>query len=128
MLDTLALLQVLQASWDPTNVRRLSRIAQGMMAMSGRVTMLGISRWTESGGSYRSVQRFFSAVIPWAGLFWIFFQQQCYRREETYILAGDEVVITKAGKQTYGLDRFYSSLYDKAVPGLAFFALSLVAV
>ena len=128
MLNTLALLQGLQTDWDKTNLRRLSRIAQGMLAMSGRVTMLGISRWTEAGGSYRSVQRFFSAVIPWASLFWVFFQQHCYRREETYILAGDEVVITKAGKHTHGLDRFYSSLYDKAVPGLAFFALSLVAV
>jgi putative transposase len=128
MPDILALVQGLETDWEKTSLRRLSRIAQGMLAMSGRVTMLGISRWSEAGGSYRSVQRFFSTVIPWASLFWVFFQQQCYRREETYILAGDEVVVSKAGKQTYGLDRFYSSLYDKAVPGLAFFALSLVAV
>lgn len=128
MLDTLALLEGLQPSWDKTNLRRLNRIARGLLAMSGRVTMLGISRWTEAGGSYRSVQRFFSAVIPWASLLWLFFQQQCYRRGESYILAGDEVVVTKSGKQTYGLDRFYSSLSDKTVPALAFFALSLVAV
>ena len=128
MLDILTLLQGLEIHWDKTSIRRLSRIAQGMLAMSGRVTMLGISRWSEAGGSYRSVQRFFSTVIPWASLLWVFFQQQCYRREETYILAGDEVVVTKAGKKTYGLDRFFSSLYDKPVPGLAFFALSLVAV
>src|SRR5918992_1397791 len=37
-----------------------------------------------------------------------------------------EVVVTKAGKETSGLDRFYSSLYGKAVPGLSFFALSLI--
>jgi len=36
-------------------------------------------------------------------------------------------VATKAGKQTYGLDRFFSSLYGKPVPGLAFFTLSLVS-
>ena len=36
--------------------------------------------------------------------------------------------MTKAGKQTYGLDRFFSSIYGKPVPGLAFFALSLVSV
>lgn len=128
MLEILALLQGLEPDWEKTSIRRLSRIAQAMLAMSGRVTMLGISRWTEAGGSYRSVQRFFNTVIPWASLFWVFFCQQCYRREETYILAGDEVVVTKAGKQTHGLDRFFSSLYDKPVPGLAFFALSLVAV
>jgi hypothetical protein len=128
MLEILALLQGLAPDWEQTSIRRLSRIAQAMLAMSGRVTMLGISRWTEAGGSYRSVQRFFNTVIPWGSLLWVFFCQQCYRREETYILAGDEVVVTKAGKQTYGLDRFFSSLYDKPVPGLAFFALSLVAV
>jgi putative transposase len=87
--------------------------------MSGRVTMLGISRWSEAGGSDRSVQRFFSPLIPWASLFWVFFPQQYYRREETYIWAGDEVVVTQAGKQTYGLDRFFSSLDDQPVPGLA---------
>ena len=50
-----------------------------------------------------------------------------HRSEDVYLLAGDEVVVTKAGKHTYGLDRFFSSLYGKPVPGLAFFALSLVS-
>jgi len=40
---------------------------------------------------------------------------------------GDEVVATKAGQHTHGLDRFFSSLYGKPVPGLAFFTLSLVS-
>ena len=43
-------------------------------------------------------------------------------------MAGDEVVVTKAGKRTHGLDRFFASLYGKPVPGLAFFTLSLVSV
>ncbi|MEH2416487.1 hypothetical protein [Nostoc sp.] len=30
-----------------------------MLAMDGRVTMLGISRWTGTGGSYPSMLRFF---------------------------------------------------------------------
>ena len=44
----------------------------------------------------------------------------------TYLLVGDEVVVTKASKLTHGLDRFFASLYGKPVPGLAFFTLSLV--
>ena len=44
MLDILTLLQGLQTDWDKTSLRRLSHIAQGMLAISGRVTMLGISR------------------------------------------------------------------------------------
>jgi hypothetical protein len=95
--------------------------------MTGRVTMLGLARWAGPGGSYRTVQRFFSTVIPWATLFWVFFRQHVYCPGEVYLLVGDEVVATKAGKQTHGLDRFFSSLYGKPVPGLAFFALSLVS-
>jgi putative transposase len=41
------------------------------------------------------------------------------------LLVGDESVITKAGKTTHGLDRFFSSLFGKPVPGLAFLAFSL---
>jgi IS4 transposase len=99
-----------------------------MLAMTGRVTMLGISRWTEKGGSYRTVQRFFHTVIPWATLFWLFFQRYLLDSQATYILAGDESVVTKSGKETHGLDRFFSSLYDKPVSGLAFLALSLIHV
>jgi hypothetical protein len=98
-----------------------------MLVMTGRVTMLGISRWAGTGGSYRTVQRFFSTVLPWATLFWVFFRQHVYRPEEVYLLVGDEVVATKAGKLTHGLDRFFSSLYGKPVPGLAFFTFSLVS-
>ena len=99
-----------------------------MLVMTGRVTMLGLSRWAGPGGSYRTVQRFFSTVIPWATLFWVFFRHHLYRATDAYLLAGDEVVVTKAGKHTHGLDRFFASLYGKPVPGLAFFMLSLVSL
>ena len=126
-MDILALLPCLQPDLPVTTLRQLSRIASAMLVLTGRVTMLGISRWAGQGGSYRTVQRFFSTVIPWATLFWVFFRQHLYRTEDVYLLAGDEVVVTKAGKHTYGLDRFFSSLYGKPVPGLSFFTLSLVS-
>jgi hypothetical protein len=44
------------------------------------------------------------------------------------LIGGDETVVTKAGKKTYGLDRFFSSLYGKPVAGLSFFSLSLISV
>ena len=58
----------------------------------------------------------------------MFFRQHLWRSNEAYLLAGDEVVVTKAGKKTYGIDRFFSSLYGKSVSGLSFFALSLISV
>ncbi len=90
--------------------------------------MLGISRWAGIGGSYRTMLRFFHTVIPWATLFWLFFRKHLFRTNEVYLLAGDEVVISKSGKQTYGLDRFFSSLVSKPILGLSFFTLSLVSV
>src|SRR6266478_2128733 len=127
-MDSLTCLQCLQPTITRTTLRQCRRIALAMLVMTGRVTMLGLSRWAGPGGSYRTVQRFFATVIPWATLFWVFFRHQVYRSEDVYLLVGDEVVVTKAGKSTHGLDRFFASLYGKPVPGLAFFTLSLVSV
>jgi putative transposase len=110
-----------------TTIRQFSHIALAMLAMTGRVTMLGISRWTGPGGSYRTVQRFFATVIPWASLFWLFFRTHLFQKDDVYLLGGDETVVTKAGKHTHGLDRFFASLYGKCVPGVAFFTLSLIS-
>jgi hypothetical protein len=127
-MDIVALCQCLRPHVTATTLRQLSRIVAALLVMTGRVTMLGISRWAGPGGSYRTVQRFFSQALPWALLFWVFFRQHLYRAEDVYLLVGDEVVATKAGKHTHGLDRFFSSLYGKPVPGLAFFTLSLVSL
>jgi putative transposase len=120
-MDILALLQCLQPHLTGTTLRPFHRMAFALLVMTGRVTMLGLSRWAGHGGSYRTVQRFFSTVMPWATLFWVFFRQHVYRPGDVYLLAGDEGVVTKAGKHTHGLDRFFASLYGKPVPGLAFF-------
>jgi len=127
-MDIVALFHCLRPSLPSTTWRQLSRIALALLVMTGRVTMLGISRWAGKGGSYRTVQRLFSTVIPWALLFWVFFRHHVYCPDDVYLAAGDEVIVTKAGQHTHGLDRFFSSLYGKPVPGLAFFTLSLVSV
>ncbi|MBE9234966.1 transposase [Anabaena aphanizomenioides LEGE 00250] len=128
MFDILTLLQCLLPEIKVTTIRQLSRIIMAMLAMSGRVTMLGISRWAGTGGSYRTVMRFFATVIPWATVFWVFFRRHLFCPNDVYLLAGDEVVISKAGKKTHGLDRFFSSLMSKPISGLSFFTLSLVSV
>jgi len=127
MPDIVALLQCLQPFVAATTLGQFSEIAAAMLAMTGRVTMLGISRWAGQGGSYRTVQRFFYTALPWASLFWVFFRQHLYRPDDVYLLAGDEVVVTKAGEATYGLDRFFASLLSRVVPGLAFFTLALIS-
>ena len=59
---------------------------------------------------------------------WVFFRHHVHCPGEVSLVAGDEVIVTKAGKCPHGLDRFFASLYGKPVPGLAFFTLSLVSV
>jgi putative transposase len=68
MVDIVALFQCLQPHMTATTRRRFSRIAMAMLVIPGRVTMLGLSRWADTGGSYRTVQRFFATVMPWATL------------------------------------------------------------
>jgi putative transposase len=128
MTDILALLQCLHPYLTKTAMRQMSHILPAIITMTGRVTMLGISRWTEKGGSYRTIQRFYTRAIPWALIFWLFVRQHLVQPGGTYLLAGDESVVTKSGKATFGLDRFFASLAGKVIPSLAFFALSLIDV
>ena len=128
MYDILSVFSVLYPHLSTTSVRQFSRVVLGLLAMTGRVTMLNMSRWTSEGGSYRTVQRFFNTLIPWGSVYWVFFTTYLLDRESAYILAGDETVVSKSGQSTYGLSRFFSSMYGKTLPGLAFFGLSLVSV
>jgi hypothetical protein len=49
---------------DATSLHRMGIVVTALFAMSGRVTMLGISRWSGKGGSYRTIQRFCS-LLSW---------------------------------------------------------------
>ena len=66
--------------------------------------------------------------MDWGSLLWAVVQGHLLDPQGEYVLAGDEVVVSKAGKQTHGLGRFYSSIAQRPIPGLSFFALSLVDV
>jgi len=106
--------------------RQLIVIVEGMLAMTGRVTMRGISRWTGEGGSYRTIQRFFGSTILWTHMNFALFLSGRYSKGDEIALAGDHTVVTKSGKQTHGIDYFFSSISKKAVKGLEFFSLSLI--
>lgn len=128
MPEILALLQILAPLLEKTTLRQMSHVLFGMLAASGRLTMLGLSRWTEKGGSYRTLQRFYQTALLWSAIHWVLFRERFLKPADEYIGAGDETVIGKAGKKTYGLDRFFAGLQQQVIPGLAFFAFSLVNV
>jgi len=127
-MNILALLQTLSPRLSKTDIRRMRLVAQAMLSMSGRVTMLGISRWAGKGGSYRTIQRFFKTKIAWLDVFFLFFKEHLFNTKFEYFMVGDESVVTKSGKLTFGLDRFYSGLLQKVVKSIAIFSLSIVSV
>ena len=124
MDDILPLLLELQPDLSKTDCKRLNAIASSIYALTGKVTQLGISRYGEF--SYRTVQRFFHSEINWNNLLWSFFSKHLCQNEAPHLLVADETVITKSGKRTHGLDRFFSSMADKVIPGIACFAIALV--
>jgi hypothetical protein len=82
MPEILALLQNIAPLVDKTTCRRMSHVVFGMLVASGRITLLGLSRWTEKGGSYRTLQRFYQSALPWTALHWMFFRKRFLRPED----------------------------------------------
>ena len=128
MTEILALLQNIAPVVSATVFQQMSHVIYGMLISNGRITMLEISRWTEAGGSYRTIQRWYHSKLLWLQIQWIFFTSQSWKPEHEYIAAGDEVVFGKAGKETYGIGRFFSSLQNRIIPGLSFFVFSVIDV
>lgn len=128
MPDILPLMLKLQTVLPKTTCRQLAHIVVAVLTMTGRITQKGISRWTGKGGSYRTIQRFFHTNIDWLALNCCLFQHFFWDRHGVYLLAGDETVVSKSGKHTFGLDRFFSSLFDKAIPAIACFSIAVIHV
>jgi putative transposase len=102
MPDIITVLACLRPCLDPTTLRQLRRITEAMISMTGRVTMRGIARWAGPGGSYRTVQRFCHTSLSWGRLQWMVIRHHLLDHDDVIVLAGDDVVVTKAGKQTHG--------------------------
>jgi len=128
MTEILALLQSIAPVVSATILQQMSHVIYGMLISNGRITMLEISRWTETGGSYRTIQRLYHTPLLWLQIQWILFASQLQKSKDEYIAAGDEVVFGKAGKETYGIGRFFSSLQNRVIPGLSFFVFSVIHV
>ena len=127
-MDILTLFTCFETLTTATALRQLSIIAQAMLTMTGRITMLGISRWTEKGGSYRTVQRFFATKLKWEEILVKFFLTHLLDPAHEHLLAGDGCTVTKAGSLTHGIGRFFSGILGQVVKGLEFFVFSLVDV
>ena len=115
MPDILTVLACLRQYLAPTTRRQLRRRTEAMIAMTGRVTMPGMARWAGPGGRYRTVQRFCHTSLKWGRLQWRVIRPHLLAHDAVIVMAGDDVVVTKAGKQPQGVGRFFASLYGKKV-------------
>lgn len=116
------------SSYIPSaNIAHFLEIIKGIYSMSsGGVTQLNISRYCSI--SYRSVQRFMSMEIPWYKLLIMVLISHLKGYKGTYLVAIDETVEDKAGKQTAHLGFFYSSKLGKVIRSISIGGLSLIAV
>jgi putative transposase len=128
MTEIVALLQNIASVVSATMLQQMSHVIYGMLITYGRITMLEISRWTEAGGSYRTLQGWYHSQLLWLQIQWSFFTNQLWNAGHEYIAAGDEVVFGKAGQETFGIGRFFSSLQNRVIPGLSFFTFSVIDV
>jgi len=128
MSEIVSLFTIFSPHLSATTLRQFCEIVSAVLALTGRVTLRNISRWTSKGGSYRTIQRFYNTLLPWGTLCWMFFRAHLLDPEDVYLFAGDESISGKSGDQTYGLSRFFASTIGKTIPGLAFFAISIISV
>jgi len=128
MQEIITLLNCITPIIEKTKQKQLQIIIQSLLSMRGRITMLGLSRWSEKGGSYSTIERFFNSKINWEEINWRFIKRHLRKDKSVYLLGGDEVVISKAGKYSYGLDLFYSSIENRVRKSLAFLNISLISV
>ncbi|MCX7096322.1 MAG: transposase [Methylococcales bacterium] len=120
MDEIITILDTLSPHLNPRTLRQLTLIVEAVLAMTGRVTMLSISRWTEKGGSYRTVQRFFKGKIDWPTLRWQLIKPHTTEMKGAWLLAGDEVMVTKSGKHTHGLGIFFLQFSTRRCPACVF--------
>jgi putative transposase len=120
MNEIIAILNTLCPHLSLRTLKQMTLIVEAMLAMTGRVTMLGLSRWTEKGGSYRTIQRFFKEKMDWSMLRWQLIKPHTHEIKGIWLLIGDEVMVTKSGKKTYGLGIFFLRFTTRHCPDCVF--------
>ncbi|MCK5679047.1 MAG: transposase [Flavobacteriaceae bacterium] len=128
MITITEIFTVLSLELSASNLSILIQTCKGIFRLSGKVTGLNISRYTDKGGSYRSIQRLFSENIDWFKLRIKLFESYLFSKDDTYAIAADECVEGKSGKSTFGIDKFFSSISSKVIPSISFLHFSFLSV
>jgi len=84
MTDILTLLQNIAPLLEPVTLPQMSRIIFAMLPISGRITMLGLSRWTEKGDNYRTIRRFYWSELRWQAIHGLFVRLKLVKQSGQY--------------------------------------------
>ena len=88
---------------------------------------LSVARYSSL--SYRTIQRFYALKdVNWLLVTLFLFKHFIYQKGKSYLFAADETVKGKAGKQTHGLGRFYSSMAKQVIRSVSFLAVSIIDI
>jgi putative transposase len=121
------LLNVLSGQFSATNLQHFAIIIDSILGISNSVTTLSVARYSSL--SYRTVQRFYALKdVNWLLVTLFLFKHFIYQKGKSYLLAADETVKGKAGKQTHGLGHFYSSMAKQVIRSVSFLAISIIDI
>ncbi len=125
MPNLLEILLVLQPEVSLANITKLSQIITTILRLSVPVTTRAIGRFGDL--STRTVERFYAQEpLPWTLMRILLFQAFLFDPSAVYLLILDETTEKKAGKSSYGLGSFYSSLAGKPIASVSFLGASVV--
>lgn len=116
----------LQGTMTKANIKLFSELIAAFFCCRYQTTTRGLSRYTTY--SKRQLFRFLKVGHDWRTVRLILFGRLLYKPGKHYIVAVDETVEGKTGKQSFGLGRFYSSVAQKVIKGVCFFGLSIIEV
>ena len=100
MLKIMPYLECLSQTFSKKIVNLLAIVSQSMLCCKGRITMMGLRRWSGKGGSYCNIQLFYASTVNWLQLNWLFFKAHRLKQEKVSLLTCDETTVTKSGKST----------------------------
>ena len=121
------LLNVLSGQFSATNLQHFAIIIDSILGISNSVTTLSVARYSSL--SYRTIQRFYALKdVNWLSVTLFLFKHFIYQKGKSYLFAADETVKGKAGKQTHGLGRFYSSVAKQVIRSVSFLAVSIIDI
>jgi putative transposase len=121
------LLNVLSGQFSATNLQHFAIIIDSILGISNSVTTLSVARYSSL--SYRTIQRFYALKdVNWLLVTLFLFKHFIYQKGKSYLFAADETIKGKAGKQTHGLGRFYSSMAKQVIRSVSFLAISIIDI